>query len=187
MLAFLLSLADECDHVKIEYLYHRFHDDMLRLAKSRLRGMGLPNYELDAEDAVQGAFLKITRYIGKINFDVGDKALRAYVLKIVVNEANDIASDHRTFDDIQEYAEKLSDGDFFEDLRIQTRYEDVVKGIKTLSERYSIPLSLRYGEDMTVPDIATLLELPEKTVYTRIERAKRKLLDSLKEGEIYGE
>ena len=186
MLAFLLSLADEKDHAKIEYLYNHFHDDMLRLAKSRLHRMGLPNYELDAEDAVQSAFMKITKYIHKVNFDAGEKALRAYVLKIVVNEANDVASDHRTFDDILDYSERLEDGDFFGELRIHSRCADVVEAIKRIDERYSIPFSLRYGDEMTVPEIAALLGLPEKTVYTRLERAKKLLLEELKGEGDYG-
>lgn len=180
MLAFLLSLADEKDHAKIEYLYNHFRDDMLRLAKSRLHGMGLPNYELDAEDAVQSAFLKITKYIDKVNFDADEKTLRAYVLKIVANEANDIASDHRIFDDIQDYSDKLEDGDFFGELRIHSRCADVVEAIKRIDERYSIPFSLRYGDEMTVAEIAALLGIPEKTVYTRLERAKKLLLEELK-------
>ena len=180
MLAFLLSLADEKDHVKIEYLYDHFHDDMLRLAKSRLHRMGLPNYELDAEDVFQNAFWKIMKYIHKVNFDAGEKALKAYVLKIIVNEANDFASDHRTFEDIQDYSDKLEDGDFFGELRTSSRCADVVEAIKRIDERYSIPFSLRYGDEMTVPEIAALLGLPEKTVYTRLERAKKLLLEELK-------
>ena len=180
MLAFLLSLADEKDHVKIEYLYDHFQDDMLRLAKSRLHRMGLPNYELDAEDVFQSAFLKIIKYIHKVNFDAGEKALKAYVLKIIVNEANDFASDHRTFEDIQDYSDKLEDGDFFGELRRQSQCADVVEAIKRIDERYSIPFSLRYGDEMTVAEIATLLGIPEKTVYTRLERAKKLLLEELK-------
>ena len=95
MLAFLLSLADEKDHAKIEYLYRRYHNDMLRFARSRLHQMGMPNYELDAEDAVQNAFFKITKYIRKIDFTAEEKEIKAYVLRIVANETINLASDVR--------------------------------------------------------------------------------------------
>ena len=71
MLQFLLSIADEKDHAKIEYLYNRYHEDMIRFARYRLRQKKMPNYELDAEDAVQNAFLKITKYIDKVDFTRG--------------------------------------------------------------------------------------------------------------------
>lgn len=77
---------------------------MMRVAKSRMRRFGMQNYELDAEDAVQNAFVKITKYIDKIDF---------------------------------------------------------------------------HAEDMDVPEIAYLLGLPEKTVYTRLYRAKKILLEAL--------
>ena len=93
MLQFLLSIADEKDHAKIEYLYQQYHSDMLRIAKSRLRQKGMPNYELDAEDAVQNAFFKITKYIHRIDFTAEGKEIKAYVLKIVSNEVSRIVSD----------------------------------------------------------------------------------------------
>lgn len=179
MLQFLLSIADEKDHVKIEYLYHRYHADMLRLAKSRLRQKGMPNYELDAEDAVQNAFVKITKYIHRINFTAEEKEIKGYVLKIVANEASNIVSDYTYFDDIDEYTETIEDGDFFGQMRTHLQYDDVVEAISRLAEKYSIPLSLRYIENMEVQEIADLLGIAEKTVYTRLERAKKLLIEKL--------
>lgn len=179
MLQFLLSIADEKDHAKIEYLYNRYHEDMIRFARYRLRKKKMPNYELDAEDAVQNAFLKITKYIDKVDFTVGDKGLRAYVLKIVSNEVSGIVSDYIYFDDIDEYSNTLEYGDFFEQMRIQERYDEVVEEIDRLDEKYSIPLSLRYGEEMETKEIAHLMGLPEKTVYTRISRAKKLLVEKI--------
>ncbi len=179
MLQFLLSIADESDHAKIEYVYYRYRDAMLRVAKARLHRMGVPNYELDAEDAVQNAFVKIVKHINRIDFSADDKAIRAYILKIVVNEAMGVAKDHQITDDISELAAKIEDGDFFGQMRVQERYEDVVEAIGKLDERYSIPLSLRVGENMEIKEIAELLGIAEKSVYTRLERARKMLIDIL--------
>ncbi|MBR7099292.1 MAG: RNA polymerase sigma factor [Clostridia bacterium] len=179
MLQFLLSIADEKDHAKIEYLYNQYHDDMLRFAKYRLRQKGMPNYELDAEDAVQNAFLKITKYIHKVDFTVGEKGIRAYVLKIASNEVSGLISDYTFFENIEEYNDTMGDGDFFEQMRIKERYDEVVEEIGRLDEKYSISLSLRYGENMGTKEIADLLGVSEKTVYTRIDRAKKLLVEKL--------
>ena len=179
MLAFLLSIADEKDHAKIEYLYRRYHDDMIRFAKSRLRQMGMPNYELDAEDVVQNAFVKITKYIRKIDFTAEEKEIKAYVLRIVSNETINLSSDYTYFDDIDEHKETMEDGAFFEQMRIQARYDEVVEAMSRMDERYSIPCSFYFIENMSVKEIADLLGIADKTVYTRLERAKKLLIEKL--------
>ena len=182
MLQFLLSIADESDYEKIEYLYHKFHKDMIIMAKSRLKGNRNFNYELDAEDVVQNAFVKIVKYIHKIDFTASDKEIRAYVVKIIINEAKDLAKDYKYMEDINEYADTIEDGDFFGRLRISQQYDDVCEALRSLDERYSITLSLRYSENMSVKEIADTLGLKEKCVYARLENGRRLLLEKLNGG-----
>ena len=66
MLQFLLTLTDESNHSKIEYIYNTCHDYMMRYAISRFQALGRTNFMYDAEDAVQNAFMRITRYIDKV-------------------------------------------------------------------------------------------------------------------------
>ena len=182
MLQFLLLIADESDRDKVEYLYNRYHMEMIRIARVQLRENGVPNYNLDAEDVVQNAFVKITKYIRKIDFTASDKAIRAYVLKIVVNEAITYAQQYKYVEDINEYADTMEDGDFFAQLRISQQYDDVCEALRSLDERYSITLSLRYAENMSVKEISDLLGLKEKCVYTRLENGRRLLLEKLNGG-----
>ncbi len=179
MLLFLLAISDQNHREKVEYIYHRYRNDMLRLARSRLRKMGVPNSELDAEDVVQNAFVKIVRFMDKVDFSLGEQAVRGYVMKIVANEAATFASDRREFENLEQYQDTLSDRAFFEQLRISERYDAAVEAIEQLDERYSIPLSLRYVEELSVKDIAAILGIEEKSVYTRLERGKKKLLEKL--------
>lgn len=182
MLQFLLLISDESDHEKIKYLYDRYHNEMLKIAKYRLRMMGLPNYEIDAEDAVQNAFLKITRYIKRINFSAPEKEIKAYIMTIIANETINVKADYSYFDDIDNYADTLEDGDFFIHMKISERYNEVVDAIKMLDEKYGITLWYRFKEELSIKDISKLLGISEKTVYTRIERGKKLLLDLLKRG-----
>lgn len=182
MLQFLLLIADESDRDKVEYLYNRYHMEMIRIARVQLRENGVPNYNLDAEDVVQNAFVKITKYIRKIDFTASDKAIRAYVLKIVVNEAITYAQQYKYVEDINEYADTMEDGDFFAQLRISQQYDDVCEALRSLDERYSITLSLRYAENMSVKEISDLLGLKEKCVYARLENGRRLLLEKLNGG-----
>lgn len=95
MLLFLYTLVDPSDHYKIEYIYNTYHNDMIKLAKSKLKRLGHPNYDLDAEDAVQNAFVKITRYIKNVDISVNHNELKAYVLTTVANEVYNLKKEYK--------------------------------------------------------------------------------------------
>ena len=176
MLYFLLTIADESQHAKIEYLYYTYHDDMIRHAKFRLKNCGRSNYEMDAEDVVQNAFVKIAKYTHAIDFTLSPKELKSYVLTIVANEVSNFLKENVAFEEIDS---NLTDEDFFAELRIKERYDEVVSAIEQLDERYSIVLLYRYREEMSVKDLAALLGIAEKSIYTRLDRGRKLLLDLL--------
>ena len=66
MLLFLLSLSDESNYGKIEYIYNTYHDYMMKYAVSKLRSVNRANTFYDAEDAVQNTFMKIVKHIDNI-------------------------------------------------------------------------------------------------------------------------
>lgn len=183
MLSFLLLISEPAQCDRIEHLYRTFHDDMLRIAKSRLQVYGRKNYEMDAEDVVQGAFMKMTKYVHAIKPDADDRELEAYVMAILSHEICDFVKDGTYSASYEEYEDYIEDGRFFEQMRISERYDEVVEAIERLDEKYSVSMLLRYRDEMSVKEIAKLMEIPEKTVYTRLERGKKRLLELLdKEG-----
>ena len=179
MLLFLHTLTDESHYSKVEYIYNTFHDDMLRLAISMLKKASHPNYEQDAEDVVQNAFVKITKHIEKIDFSVGHKQIKAYIFSIVANEVYNLQADYTYFEDIEPYTNLLSDQEFFDTMKINERYEMVIRAIEQLDDKYRLTLLFRFRDDMSVKEVASMMGLSEKTVYTRLERGKRLLLDHI--------
>ena len=183
VLNFLLMIADESNREKIEYIYYKYHDDMIRFARYKLKDFDIDSYELDSEDVVQNAFLKIVKYIDAIDISKPENQLKSYIFSIVANETKNFIEDATHYDDIDIYAETMIDDYFFDKLQINIRYEHVVEKIKQLDEKYSITLLFYYGEDMDVKKISELMEIAEKTVYTRLERGKRLLLEDLSKEE----
>ena len=175
MLSFLLAITDESQRDKIEYRFKNFHKDMLGYASVYLRQASPNIHKADIEDVVENAFIRLTKYASGINPNAEKEELRAYVLTIVINECkrfierkNDVVSlDDSYFPD---------DDDFIERLCIKERYEMVVSAIKTLDPIYSTVLFLRFFKEKTVAEIASELDVPEKTVYTRIKRAREILI-----------
>ncbi len=165
--------------MRVERLYHTYYDAMLCFAQSRLKQSGIQNYAIDAEDAVQNAFVKITKYIDKINMKAPEKAVRSYCLSIVANEVRDIVSDERHCDDIEEYADLLADEDVIEKMNIKESYRNAVEIIKRMDEKYSAVLMYYFCYDMSVKEIAEMLELSENTVYSRLSRGKLILMKTI--------
>lgn len=181
MLAFLLSLADESDHDKIVYLYTHFHDVMIRAAKRKLFMARIPNAADLAEDVVQNTFVKLIKYIHAINFDVSERELRSYVVSAAVREAINEMERNKQHDDIDEYLNISSDEDFVKDVMTHEKYEAVVAAIEQLDEKYRLALEYHFYKGFSVKEMAKLFEVPEKTIYTRISRAQKKLKEMLGE------
>lgn len=171
MLALLLAVSDEDDRHRISKIYKAYHDDMMSVAQNKLKGQR--NADTLAEEAVENAFFKITKYIKSINAE-GD-ALRAYVITVTLNECVLVLADQR--DDLalrDDFPDKsFTEEGFIEELHMRERYETVVEGIKLLPDRYRVPMFLRFVEDISPDEIAEQLDLPVKTVYTRLDRGRK--------------
>lgn len=182
MLQLLLSFADESDHEKIIYIYKHYHDEMVRFAKHRLYMARVANYETDAEDVVQDSFLKITKYIKSINLDVSERELKSYILSIVSNVLADRFKKAEHVEDLEDHFDIKSDDNFVEELTILERYKKVVAAIEKMEEKYRLALVYHFYKGFSVKEMAELFEVPEKTIYTRISRAQKKLKEMLEEG-----
>ena len=55
--------------------------------------------------------------------------------------------------------------------------------IRTLDDKHRIPLVLRYYHDMSIADIASMLEVPIGTIHSRLTIARAKLCSVLKKKE----
>ena len=184
MLLFLMSMAEESDRGKVEAFYHRHKEDMMRYAISRFQSAGRKNYLFDAEDAVQATFFKILKYISKIDFKREEKAVKNYVFSILTNEINKILRKKEIFlENVEEFSEDEV-YNFIEELEIQKNYKKVIEAISKMDEIYSITLMYVFVEEKSVKEVASLMGISPKTVYTRLARGREILRSSLK-GVIY--
>ena len=190
MLQFLLTICDEKYYSRIEYLYNHFHKDMFRFAKSKFRIMNSCNPHIDAEDAVQRAFLRISKYIHNIKFPAPDKELKSYCFSVVWHEVIRVLEENKKY---LEFREELFEDDGYDivedivsDIDLHMMYDEVVKAIANLDEIYSMTLLLRYEKGMKPDEIAETMGISNKTVYTRLSRGKKLLREALK-GAKYGQ
>lgn len=143
----------------------KYMDTVYRVAYSSLKNAD------DANDVTQDVLLDL--YRADKAFE-SDEHLKSWLIRVTLNRCKMLfRSPWRRQDDIDDYAATLSfeDGD----------YLDLFRAVMALEQKYRVPLLLFYYEGYSTREVAALLSLPEKTVSTRLFRAKAKLRKFLEE------
>ena len=185
MLQFLYSISDESVHSKIERIYIDYHENMIKYAEGLLSSMGRKNYRIDAEDAVQNAFIKITRYVYNIDFTLGKKYVKNYVFSILHNEICNLVKENKTEEELDENENFFVDDDIADMINASEKYNEIVDVIKKMDLIYSTTLFMYFCKEMTVNNIADVMGVSAKTVYTRLSRGKKHLMESLIKENLY--
>lgn len=146
----------------------RFQDMVYRTA---LHILGTPQ---DADDAAQEVFLRLFRE--KKPFD-GEEHLRRWLLRVTVNYCRDVLKSPWRRRRI--FLEELPETPVFQEPEQAELYREVM----ALPEKYRTVLNLFYYEELTVREIAELLETRQSTVTTRLSRARAQLKEKL--GEVW--
>ena len=125
----------------------------------------------DANDVTQDVLIEL--YKTDKAFE-SDAHLKNWLIRVTVNRCKMLfRSPWRRHEDIDDYAETLS----FE----QPRDGELFKAVMALDKKYRVPLPLFYYEVYTTAEAASMLGIPEKTVSTRLYRARAKLRTILEE------
>ncbi len=141
----------------------------------------ITNNDHDAEDILQEAFLRAFQYY--IGFRGGDA--RAWLLRIVRNTAytwlrrNRASELHLSIDDIAEDQTCRTSGPESELLR-QLGSELLRNAIAGLPAEFREVIVLRDLEDYSYKEIAEIVDIPLGTVMSRLARARKRLILSLK-------
>ncbi len=123
----------------------------------------------DSEDIIQNVFLKLWKYIGHFE---NEEHIDKWLTRVCINESKnyiklsfrkntflDDAKDLYTFDKPKDY--------------------DVFNAVMSLPKKERTVIHLFYYEDMSVSEMAKMLEMKESAVKTRLHRARKKLKDIL--------
>ncbi len=144
---------------------------------------------MEAEDVMQesflSAFLRINTYRGEMSFG-------SWLKKIVINKTIDALRSRKIrFEELNEKAGIPGDDDqpglekIEEDARL---VEDVKEAVKKLPEGFRVVLTLALFEGYDHEEIAGILKINESTSRSQLARAKKKLIEYLKnrKDETYG-
>jgi RNA polymerase sigma-70 factor (ECF subfamily) len=161
----------------LEALFHLYYDPLCRFAEVYVRS------PTDAEDLVQGVFVQL--------WDQRERwvlrgSVQAYLYTAVRNAALNMLKhwlvERRAFEG-EDAIPRIGMPE-----RMPTPHEDAVgheleqaidRAIASLPERYRLVITLRAQHQLTVPEIARILDLPVKTAETRAARAVQALRGAL--------
>jgi RNA polymerase sigma factor (sigma-70 family) len=131
-----------------------------------------------AEDLMADTFERVLRT--KRRFDPRRGSEKTWLYSIALNCLRDHA--RRASAEARAIERSRDDADGFEDPSHGDRLGDrelVHLGLAKLSDDERLVISLRYGADLTMPEIAKLIHQPLTTVEDRVYRALRKLRDEM--------
>ena len=132
----------------------------------------------DAEEITQDAFMKTFDNLN--SFSGSERDFVAWVKTIAINRSIDLFRRHSKepfYEEIDNTADQIEDGDDFEDFPI----EKIKEALNNLPDGYRLTITMRLIEGMEFADIAERMEIKESTVRSQYARGLEKLrVESLK-------
>ena len=177
----LTELCRAGDSSAIEHFVQTYQQDIYHLALS------IVDDSIEAEDATQEALLAALRALDSFH---GVSSLKTWLYSITVNICRTRLQHHKRRERLTEIL-----GSFLRVLgtRIPSVEEDAIQhesddalwhAIHNMDEKHRIPIVLRYYHNLSVVEIAHILQIPEGTVHSRLNIARKQLHNVLKEGNV---
>jgi len=129
----------------------------------------------DAQDVTQSAFVKAYRKLD--TFDPSHRFF-SWIYRITLNESLNARNARRSFDSIPDTI-AAPEPDALEEIARDERRHQLNSAIRDLPELYRRVVELRHRSELSYREIAEALEIPEKTVKSRLFSARRRLAEAL--------
>lgn len=126
----------------------------------------------DAEEITQDAFLKTFSTLD--SFEGSERDFVAFVKTIAINRSIDLFRRHSKepfYEEIDNTADQIEDGDDFEDFPI----EKIKEALNNLPDGYRLTITMRLIEGMEFAEIAEQMGIKESSVRSQYARGLEKL------------
>ena len=177
MFLIFLTFPNESEKSKFEYIYEKYKKLLLYKANGILNDYAL------AEDAVSEAFLRVYKNLHKID-DPDSGQTVSFLTIIVTNTAINIINKNKNIPvaDFDMYEnDTQSDFNLEEFVVSETIAEGMLKVINKLKPELKDCFLLMYANNLSYKEIAKILKISESNVTVRIHRAKKKIIELLRE------
>jgi RNA polymerase sigma-70 factor (ECF subfamily) len=181
---------------KQESIYKNIHQDIIERCRSGEQKAQFQIYKLyykamynsclrivnntsEAEDIMQESFLKA---FDKINSYKGEVSFGAWLKRIVINHSLDELRKKKVeFESIDDSLYELKDEEYNNsEINSEVKADEIKNEINKLPDGYRIALSLYLIEGYDHNEISQILNISSSTSRSQCARAKKKLVDRLK-------
>jgi RNA polymerase sigma-70 factor (ECF subfamily) len=177
----LLAQCRAGDRVAVDRLVQEYQPLLFRLALSILDD-GSQNGSADAQEITQDALLAGLRSLDSYR---GEAKLSTWLYSITVNLCRNHIRARNRRERVRNLFERLTTPiedapSQPEDLIIRKQAESSLFSIvQSLNEKHRLPVILRYYHDCSVAEIAQILDIPEGTVHSRLNTARKQMRNCL--------
>ena len=177
----LLAQCRAGDRVAVEQLVRDYQPQLFRLALSILDD-GSQNGSADAQEVTQDALLAALRSLDSYR---GDAKLSTWLYSITLNLCRNRLRSRQRRKRIHSIIERLttpidSPASQPENVLIQKQTDlNLFDIVQSLNEKHRLPVILRYYQDCPIPEIAQILDIPEGTVHSRLNTARKKIRNQI--------
>lgn len=171
----LVQKAKKGNDEAFELLISSVRNKLYRTAYSYVRN------EQDALDIYQETIYKAYTSLKTLK---KPESFQSWIIKILVFKSIDFIrkeSRHFTTDDEKIFAELISK----DSVDYIAHSMDLSEAFKFLDPKYKTIILLRYYHDLSIREIANIMNYPEGTVKSHLHRAQKELRPILKEGYFY--
>lgn len=165
-----LVLAQNGDEQAFERLINMMKFKLYKTAMSILKN------DNDTCDALQETLISAYANLKNLN-DI--KQFSSWIIRILINKCYDILRKNKKISYINQKLQ-IEDVGFYERYKIESELESILVKI---DEDLKIVVVLYYYDDLSIMEIANILNIPEGTVKSRLSRARKKLCLILKRKE----
>lgn len=173
----LLAQCRAGDRVAVEQLVRDYQPQLFRLALSILDD-GSQNGSADAQEVTQDALLAALRSLDSYR---GEARLSTWLYSITLNLCRNRLRARRRRERVRSIFERLTSPidaspSRPEDVLIQKQSDlNLFDIVQSLNEKHRLPVILRYYHNCPVAEIAQILDIPEGTVHSRLNTARKKM------------
>ena len=174
MVLFLALLDTQEEQEKFREIYENYRHFMWYIAQQDTHL---------AEDAVQEAFLALTRHLDKVE-DAHSPRTKKFLATIVRSKAIDLIRKNNPQEELtDELPEGKAGRDILDQLLVKENYNRLISCVLELDDSYRVVFEYKYLYRMSDEEIADILEISAKNVNVRYFRARKKLQEMIRKEE----
>ena len=177
----LLAQCRAGDRVAVEQLVRDYQPQLFRLALSILDD-GSQNGSADAQEATQDALLAALRSLESYR---GEAKLSTWLYSITMNLCRNRLRARQRRERVRSIFERLTSpidapSSQPENVLIQKQTDlNLFDIVQSLNEKHRLPVILRYYHNCPVAEISQILDIPEGTVHSRLNTARKKMRNQI--------